>query len=503
MKKRVLSLLLAALLLAPALVSCSDNGTTPDDTSASAQTDTPSATSEEAAPAEDELSAAEQRSLLPDNLPDVKFDGRDFVVETETRKVFEILSEELTGEATNDAVYNRNLLIENRFDVKISTVENANPQSEVVTAVTADTHDYDIVGFINFQTYTPVTARVLYNWLDVPNVDLSQPWHNQLANDGATINNKLFAINSDLSISTLLYTYGMFFNYNLMEQAGYSSNDLYNLVFEGNWTVDCLKEITSGMWQDLNGDGKHDKDDIHGYAVINGSINTHDVWLAALDMSPLLKVNGADDYEITFFDEKNVTCLEKINDLYHNSDGTLFDNSGDWRNIPKYFANGKVAMSQLYFGETTESLSEMEDTYGILPLPKLNEEQAAYYTNCWDQFTVFAVPLTMPEADGTFIGTIYEALCAESYKTVFPAYYDVALKSRYSAEPATAEIIDLIMAGRNLDFTFQYGERVGRLPYLFRDMVVENDNGIASKYQKIKKSLNKQIESVLNIYYND
>ena len=502
MKTRVLSLALVFLMLVPFLFSCSEKAAEPEAASPDASS-TPEVT--DAVPEEDEgdLSSLEQRQRIPDNLPAITFDGRDYLVETETRKIYEILSEELTGEATNDAVYNRNLLIEKRFDVKIGTVIHEEPYNEVVTAVTAGSHDYDLVGFINFLTLTPVGARVLYNWLDIPNVDLTQPWHNHLANEPATINGKLYAINSDLSISTLLYTYGMFFNYNLMEQYGYTSSDLYGLVFEGKWTLDKMSEITAGIWQDLNGDGRHDAGDIHGYSVINGSINTHDVWLAALDLSPLLVIRDQEDYEVTFYGERTVTALEKVANLYHNSEGTLFDNSGDWRNIPKYFSEGKVAMTQLYFGETTESLSEMEDTYGILPLPKLDEEQSGYYTNCWDQFTVFAVPLTMPESDGEFVGTIYEVLCAESYKTVFPAYYDVALKSRYSAEPATAEIIDIIMEGRNLDFTFQYGSKLMSLPYLFRNMVVANDTNVASAYNKSKKAMNKNVQSFLKIFYND
>ena len=109
----------------------------------------------------------------------------------------------------------------------------------------------------------------------------------------------------------------------------------------------------------------------------------------------------------------------------------------------------------------------------------------------------------MPAGDVDFVGTIYEVLSAESYKTVFPAYYDVALKSRYSAEPATAQVVDILMAGRKLDFTFQFGEKLARLPYLFRDMVVANDTAVASKYKKIQKSLNKQIQSVMKIYYGE
>ncbi|MBE6724402.1 MAG: hypothetical protein E7576_04245 [Ruminococcaceae bacterium] len=498
MKKRILSLLLAALLCAPALAGCSNNSANPDETeSAAPNVQTPAA---EAADTEEELSPLEQRARIPDNLPDSNFDGRDFTVCTEERKFYEIFSEDLNGEATNDSVYQRNVRIEDRFNVKIKAIDNSAPYNDVVTNVTSGTYAYDLVGFVNFLTYVPASAGVLYNWLDIPRVDLTQPWHNQLANGDATINGKLYGIDSDLSISTLLYTYGTFFNYNIMEQYGFSSQDLYDIVFEGKWTVDRLREISSGIWQDLNGDGKHDPGDIHGYAVINAQVNTHDVWLAALDISPVLTVRGEDDFEVTFFGDKTVSALEKVNALYHDSDGSLFYGS-DWRQVPKDFSEGKIAMTQLYFGETTESLTEMEDTYGILPLPKFDEMQEGYYTNCWDQFTVFAVPLTMPESDGEFVGTMYEVLSAESYKTVFPAYYDVALKSRYSAEPATAEVIDLIMAGRKLDFTFQFGEKLSSLPYMFRQMVVANDTAVASKYQKIKKSLNKQIQKFLQTYY--
>ena len=501
MKKRAISLLLSVLMLLPLLAGCSESKTNTDETQPQAQNDAVTPSAEDVA--EEDLSPAEQRARIPDNLPDADFGGRDFTVCTEERKFYEIFSEELVGEATNDSVYERNIRIEDRFNVKIVALANGTPYNDVVTNVTSGTHAYDIVGFVNYLTYVPVSAGELYNWCDIPRVDLTQPWHNQLANGDATINGKLFGIDSDLSISTLQYTYGTFFNYQIMEQYGFSSQDLYDIVFEGKWTVDRLREISSGIWQDLNGDGKHDKDDIHGYAVTAAQVNTHDVWLAALDLSPVLTVRGEDDFDLTFFSDKTVTALEKVNALYHESDGSFFDPAADWRKIPEYFANGKVAMSQLYFGETTESLTVMEDTYGILPLPKFDEAQEGYYTNCWDQFTVFAVPLTMPASDGEFVGTMYEVLAAESYKTVFPAYYDVALKSRYSAEPATAEVVDIIMAGRKLDFTFQFGEKLSSLPYMFRQMVVANDTGVASKYKKISKSLNKMIQKFLDIYYGD
>ena len=234
MKKRLLSFLLSALLAAGSLVSCSDSGANTEDTGSGTETQPAATESTTAADSTADLTSAEARRQIPDNLPDKTFNGRNFLVGTTPSKEYEIISEEMTGEGTNDSVYNRNVKLEERFDVKIAPVLKDAPYDDVKTNVLSGTYAYDLVGFINFLAYTPIVAGVLFNWYDVPYVDLTQPWHNRLANDGATINNKLFAANSDLSISTLLYTYGMFFNYKIMENYGYTSADLYNIVFEGN-----------------------------------------------------------------------------------------------------------------------------------------------------------------------------------------------------------------------------------------------------------------------------
>lgn len=499
-KKRTVSLLLALLMLTSAtMVSCSDGTENSEDVSDNTPAvDTQIENAEETEP--EELTPAEQRALIPDELPDQTFGGRSYIVAVAQNKEFEIRSEELTGEATNDAVYDRNIRIEDRFDVKIEAyIPSAATYDDVKTVVTSGTYAYDVVGFQNYKSSVPIMAGVLYNWCEMPHVNLEKPWHNQLANDPATINGKLYALNSDLSISTLQYTYGMFFNYDIWDRYGVSSQDFYDMVFDGTWTVEKMQSMTTEIWEDTNGNGIHDRDDIHGYSVYLGLNNT-DVWLAAFDLD-VATINDDGTFEITFFNEKTVNALEKAIALSYDKNGYI--NTVSWRDVPDAFAEGKIAMTQLYFGETTESLGEMEDTYGILPLPKFDENQEGYYTNAWDTFSVYAVPLTVADDDLDVTGIIFEALCAESYKTVFPAYYDQALKSRYSAEPATAEIIDLIMAGRKLEFTFQFGENLSSLPYMFRQMLASKSTDIASTYKKQQKSLNKVMQRMLNIYFEE
>ncbi len=498
MNKRLTALILAGIILC-STVACSsgtensDSGseTTADTAVADTQTET-----ETAEP--DNMTPAEERALIPDDLPEKSFDGRTFSMAVEANKAYEIVSDELIGEATSDAVYDRNIRIEDRFDVKINAIPTSEPHNKMKTEVTAGTNSFQAAGFWNFVSYVPIMAKVVYNWCDIPYINLDQPWYNKMSNDDATINGKLYVINGDLSISTLLYTYGMFFNYNIMDRYGYTGDDLYNMVFDGTWTVDKMHSITTNIYEDTNGDGLHDRDDVHGYSVYLG-LNTSDVWLAAFDLD-VIDVHDDGTFEITFLNEKTVSALEKAITLTYDENGT-YCNTNDWRDVPKAFGEGKIAMSQLYFGETTESLSDMEDKYGILPLPKFDEAQTDYYTNAWDQFSVFAIPKTISEEDKELLGVIFEALNAESYKTVYPAYYDQALKSRYSAEATTAEIIDIIMRGRKLEFAFQFGEQTASLPYKFRQLLQQNKTDLASTFKTIEKTATKTFQKVMDVYY--
>ena len=63
-------------------------------------------------------------------------------------------------------------------------------------------------------------------------------------------------------------------------------------------------------------------------------------------------------------------------------------------------------------------------------------------------------------------------------------------------------MVELIMAGRMFDFSFQFGETVfQRIPYMFRDCINDNNPNIASKYKGIQKAMTKQMEKIFNKVY--
>ena len=493
MSKRILAMLLAVLMLTPALASCGEKDTsetTADASSAAEETETVDTS---------DLTDYEKRQLISDDLPEYDFGGQAFRVlmsepntATYDAVTYEIKADELTGDACNDAVYNRNIDIGERFNTVIELKEEKETWKTVINAVTAGTDDFDLSGGYNYTTYYYVAAETFLNWLDIPNVNLEKPWHNSLSNDGATINGILYAICSDLAITSMTYTYAIFFNVPQMENHGYPADDLYEMVRDGKWTIDKMAEMAASMYVDNNGDGKKDADDNYGFGYY--IMNPADVWTVAFDQ-PITRINDQGYIEPALMCDKTISIVEKLYDFHYN-------NTGVYLNATQYdeetfFLNGKYVMAPLRFHVAYTDLRDMEDAYAMLPYPKWDEAQTEYYTNADDKYTAFGVPKTA-YANREFIGTIFEALCAESYKKVYPAYYDIALKGKYSSDAGTAEMVDLIMAGRKFDFSFQFGESVFQyLPYLVRNAMIEKTVNIVSKYDSIEKKMLTAIESEL------
>jgi len=64
-------------------------------------------------------------------------------------------------------------------------------------------------------------------------------------------------------------------------------------------------------------------------------------------------------------------------------------------------------------------------------------------------------------------------------------------------------MVELIMAGRAFDFSFQFGESCfQRLPYLIRDHLVNNNPNLASAYKKLEKALAKSMDKILGKAYD-
>ena len=487
---KTISALLAALLTASAVTACSNvpaGSDVPADNAASSGGDV----------AVEETEAEETKDArlsVSDNLPEMDFGGQDFRVLTTTSKEFQFRVDELNGEVTNDAIYNRNQTVADRFNAAVVTKLSDAPYDEITRLVKAASDECDIVDHFEYKAYTPIGQHCYVDWNTIPYIDQSQPWWNRDSNEGSVINGKLFCIVGDLSITAMQFTYAMFFDMDLTAQYGYSAEDMYGTVFEGKWTLDRLQSVAESIYVDLNANGASDDGDVLGYAYWN--YHGTDVWVTAMGEHITQYEDGR--LTVTLGSEKVYNALDKVINLVYNTPGAYRFN--DETHGRDEFIAGRVAVMPMMFEDCYGPLRSMENAYSVLPYPKYDEAQTEYYTNSMDQHSVFGAPVTLPADRYDFLGVMMEALNAESWKTVYPAFYDTALKNKYSEDATTAQMIDLIMNGRVYEFSFQFGEYLQSLPYMFRNQLYSGQNTLASSLQKTEKSMNKLLEKLYAMY---
>ena len=166
------------------------------------------------------------------------------------------------------------------------------------------------------------------------------------------------------------------------------------------------------------------------------------------------------------------------------------------------FASGKVGIQTAQFDVFLTDLKDVEFSAGVLPLPKYDTLQERYITSPDTHFTMFGLPVTIPEEDYDMVGIVMEALNAESWKTVYPAYYEYALKGRYSADENMAKMIELIADSR----IYEYGPLCAqslnnaKLPVMICNCITENNADLASKLAENDHAIKRALAEILTFF---
>jgi len=426
------------------------------------------------------------------------FGGRDFRISVTDKYTHEMWVESENGDICNDAVYARNQKIEEYFNINIvpvisniTTGGNQAHVNEITNVLMAGDDVYDLTAVYTYLAGQLVLSDLCYNWNDVPVVDFSKEWWVQSANESFSVCGKKFVAVGDLSITTLLLTYAVFFNQRIAENNDFP--DLYSMVLDGKWTIDQLITLSKDLYQDVNNDGKTDAQDFYGFACdCNTNINAYH---SALDI-PMISFNDNGEPYFSLNMDRVQTAVEKVHSLYYDQTAYIDRNSA-WTEIG-VFANGNAAFLTTWMNHAFTTLRDMKDDYGILPYPKLDEEQKEYYSDSMDNYSLLSVPKTVNDLE--FVGYITEAMTRESHFSVMPAFYDVALTEKYARNEQSVAMLDIIMSGRKYDFAILHNDSLAYLPYVFRDLIYSRSTNAASKFASLEKAVNSGIEKLIETY---
>ena len=487
MKKRIFILFITLSLMLSAL-SCSD---TP------VQTETKEdAVQESSVPTETEIKVE-----VLDNLPeDLDFEGRDirFIVEEASGGNLAELSvfiEEESAELVPSAVYHRNLTISDRLGVNI-VLSEVTPSGQLTgpvrNSVNSNSDDYDVVSAHQYNSIHLAPEGLMMNLANFEYLDFDREyWAGDFIQNMGYLNVLPWAT-GDAALRYIGGMYATFVNADIWNK-NYSDVNLYDIVNEGEWTLDKMRELSEGVYIDANGDGARDKEDIFGLAV---SFEDPMEGFAAASNVKFSETGDDGLPTITLDNERTYMFYDKMYALLITNPGFFAAERDDnhttmtmFKNEHSMFCVNKIFQSEFY-------LRDMDVDFMIVPVPKLDTDQAEYNTRTHDGMSIYGIPVTNKNLDSTT--ATLEALASESYKTVTPAYYETALKVRYTRDSESGQMIELIRKNVSSDFASMYSAHIADIVHTFRGSLSSGKESIASTMQKAVKLWELKLNDIIS-----
>jgi len=446
-----------------------------------------------------------ETTLLYPNLAPEDFGGVEFKVLTQPREVWadwedwghrDIAAVEPNGDIINDAVYARNLKIEEKYNVKIVEMKNESFDSVVKNTVMAGDYAYDLICPPTLTLVSFAQNGYLYNLFDVPHIDLSMPWYDQSAVRDLVVGTYLYGVTGDLILLDDDATTAVIFNKKVLED--YNMESPYDIVANGQWTMEKFTQMTQAISEDLNGDGElYILDDKFGTIVQDDAYYS---FMAG--MGERIVDTDDDGYPIiTFGTDRSYSALDKVVALMYDKDHVVNLHTYGGKFLIYQWQTEMFSLNRVLYSwirmRVVETLRNMEADFGILPLPKFDESQKEYFTlvNPYTSVTI-AIPISNPEIDRA--GMILEDLSAESKYTLTPAYYDLNLGTKFIRDNESSEMLDIIFSSRLYEIgeIYAFGGFAGmilRYPSTYK-------TEFASAFAKVEAKMQTDIEKMIEKY---
>ena len=437
--------------------------------------------------AADEVTEAETEARL--SLPEADFEGKEIWFLCEAAEYSHFYDSELTGDVVDDAVYWRNSRVSENFNVKLKYDVKADSwrwSADLKKALVAGDGKYDIVtGVCSY--VIPLALNGYY--LDLNQFDqlsLDQPWYASDLNSGTEIAGKLMGVSGFFDIPSIARVHCTFYSGNLAEAFGIT--DLQQLVYDGKWTFDKMISIAEQVPADLDGDGVWGDEDRYG---ITSEWDALDIDYTGTGFK-FITTEADGSLTPTPYDEHVINANDMLYNLQQNSPMLYYsgyekghDHNID--NMVRVFAEDRALFFINGITYTSDARIREMGTYGLLPVPKFYEDQPEY--GAFSSFFLSSIPVTAKDPDMSAV--ILEGLNIESYQTVYPAYFDIALSQKFINDDDSRNMLDIIYKHIRCDTSYIYNEHFGVDLALSIGLQKDYASWYAKNLSKFEKQLDK------------
>jgi hypothetical protein len=493
---RIIALLLSLLTVLALCAACAESNDPEDSTAGPSGADTtagvggPETTVEETLYEEDDLDES------------YNFDTTITIYLWSDYRMTEFYAEE-NGDIINDAVYHRNIKVANRLGIEFAFVEakgdSSNSKNWISAAENdrAADNDYDI--YAGYSRSLPLMSLkgMTTNLLSHEAFSVEKPWWPEALTSECTIKNQLYFSTGDIATSMLWYMNGFMYNKDLYKQ--YISNEKtpLDMVLNNEWDMNTFFSMVKDIYTD-NGDSIKNGLDFFGATMYSTDIDAFQIGAG------ITSLEKTEDGGLRISEKwQSQTCAD-ICELLGNyiKEPGIYAATSDAR-TPFFNQTSIFHLDRLFLIKGVDngnSEDKVEFSCGVVPVPKYDKEQEKYHTNLGNPYTIYGVNASTPDLEAAV--TTLEAMASENYRSVTPAVFEVAMKVRYTDDPQTAQVFDILKAGISFDVGKLYGESFGNATANnFKDTAMSgNPSGLLTKIKGTKRLIDNGIATLKKLY---
>lgn len=460
--KRICSTLLALAMLCGtvALASCGGQGNA--NTTVGTQGNTPEITQGQGTDAvttepedyPDDIYAEGAGEKKPAGFENVNFHGKTFVFETPLDvnngwDSYEVaVADENATDSLSVAIMRRNDIMAELYDCSIET--RADSEGTIASDFATDSCHVDI-GALHWS----ITDKGNGNYYNLANyLNLENPWWDQGYIRDMTVDNKLFTIMGDFSLTSFDATWALFFNKVVLQQndklKGYN---LYELVDNNQWTMDTFLEIIQKAKQD-DGDQVMTVGSSDIFGLVSSEYSITGLFYGGNSYVAKKTDDAAGNTTFTHgFDNHAANVVDKIISIYNDEAVAI----AKYTTVNTQINNGLT----LFAPETLDKARNWSeaglDNFGVLPYPAYDEAQinSTGYSHYVVAHLIYTCVPTTINYDLDIIWNFLELYGYHSRYIVYPEYLNL-YKYEYTNSEEDAQMVDLILNTRSFDLAY-YG----------------------------------------------
>lgn len=379
---------------------------------------------------------------------DVDFRGKTFVIagETGNDERWDSAKEIYADDASpiSVAVRNRNQFVEKLYNCKIELKASDAPSKAAMDEVSSNQHTIDM--YTNkYSLLNNATNGNNYN-LYTLGIDFSNDWWDQNFVNTYSVKNDngvtaMYSMVGDFSLCAFAATHAIMFNKSVMDNSPITDN-VYDLVREGKWTMDKFVEMIKAAAVDENGNSTfaYADGDIMGWLRTGHA--THGMH-AASGFSIISTENGKFKFSVPDNAAAWTDIIDKAREVW----GTAGAETTGYTSIQNALQDGKT----LFGSEVLDVLERMKDadtTIGLLPYPKYSESQENYAHYVDNHLFYYCVPTSVSET--IELGQFIELYACHSKYLVRPVWISTYCYE-YCGDSDSAEMLEIILNSRTYD----------------------------------------------------